>query len=322
MPRNDQISRQWKIIQLLESHKYGMSVPEIARELACHVRTIYRDVEGICFAGFPIFDEKIGGVQKWKLLQNRARGESIPFQTTELIALFIASDHLKAFEDTIFACSLKSALDKIRSTLKPETHVFLAGLAQSFRVGIGGKRDYHKHSETIELVNKAVIDRNSIDIWYKDDAAKRRLDPYHVWFMGGTIYIVAYCHTRKAVRLFVLDRIRKAKLTDAKFTVPTDFSMDKFASDRFRVSGGDGLTTVRIKFNKDLAGYIKEWTWHPSQVIEDEKGGSIILSMDVEGLLEVKGWVLSFGDRAKVLEPKKLALDILKDIKSMTKLYS
>jgi predicted DNA-binding transcriptional regulator YafY len=321
MPRGDQISRQWQILQILEASKMGVSVPEIAGKLSANVRTIYRDMEALELAGFPIYNEGDGGAEKWKFVDGYRCKMPIPLELTEVMSLMLARDHLKAFEGTSFSSALNSAFDKIRATLKPEAHAFLSGLSNSFRVGIGGKRDYNKHAATIELINKALIDRLSIDIRYKDDKAKRTIDPYHVWFMGGTIYIVAYCHTRKAVRLFVLDRIKKAAITDNKFSIPSDFSMDKFSGNRFRVIGGDGLTKVRIRFNKDLAEYIKEWTWHPSQTIEAKRNGSIILTMNIEGLFEVKNWVMSFGKRAKVLEPTKLAKAIQKESLTVAKLY-
>lgn len=321
MPRGDQISRQWQILQILEARRMGVSVPDLATELDCNVRNIYRDMEALEIAGFPIYNEKDDGVEKWKFVEGYKHKMPIPLEMTEIMALVIARDQLKAFDGTVFSNALHQALDKMKATLKPEAHAFMEGLAGSFRVGIGGRRDYHKHADTVELVNKAVVEHRTIIIKYGSNATERKIDPYHVWFMAGTIYIVAHCHKRQNLRLFVIDRIKKAKLTDECFVIPADFSMDDFTGNRFRVTGGDDLTTVRIKFFPDLAGYIKEWIWHPSQVIADEKDGSIILTMNVEGLFEVKNWVLSFGDRAKVLEPKKLANNIYRESQSIGKLY-
>ena len=52
------------------------------------------------------------------------------------------------------------------------------------------------------------------------------------------------------------------------------------------------------------APYIRERTWHPSQKIEAEPGGSIILTR------EVKLWLIGFGVEAEVLEPAELRDDV------------
>src|SRR3989338_6464142 len=125
MPRGDQISRQWQILQILEARQAGVSVPDLASELDSNIRTIYRDMEALGDAGFPIFNEKEDGVERWRFVEGYRRKMPIPLELTELMALAIARDHLKVFEGTVFSTSLQHALEKIRSMLKPEAHVFL-----------------------------------------------------------------------------------------------------------------------------------------------------------------------------------------------------
>jgi len=321
MPRNDQISRQWKIMRLIEQRRFGISVPDIAKELNCNVRTIYRDIEAISYSGFPIFDEKLDGVQVWKSLRGPSQNLQLPLDPTELVALFVARDHLKAFDGTPFASSLKSAFEKMRSTLRPEMQAFVGGLTKVFRVGLAGRKDYSCQQKISETINDAILKKFAVEILYRFDRTMRVIEPYCVWFVGGTIYVVSYCRKRNAMRLFMLDRIKSAKLTDSSFEVPADFSMDDFTKDRFYVFGGDGLHDVRIRFSKGVADAIKETVWHPSQMIDDEQGGSIILRMNVEGLEDVKSWVLSFGRSAKVLQPIELVDEIRKESKAVAALY-
>ncbi len=323
MPRGDQISRQWQILQLLETRRLGVSVPEIAGELDSNVRNIYRDMEALELAGFPIYHDKEDGIEKWRFVEGYKNRTPIPLEMTEIMALVIARDHLKAFDGTVFSGALGHAFEKIKSTLKPESQAFLDGLAKTFKVGIAGKKDYRKYRETIDVINKAVLDRLTVVIRYrsiKKEEIDRRVDPYHIWFMGGTIYIVAYCHERKQVRTFVLDRIVKAKLTDDHFEIPSDFSMEDFTEGKFRVTGGE-KAVVKIRFDSYIAHYVKERAWHPSQSIEEKKDGSVILTMDVEGMMEVRSWVMSFGSHAEVLEPKKFRDDIAKELKSAVAHY-
>jgi len=51
--RGAQLTRQWKILRLLESRRRGLTAAEISAELDATRRTVYRDLEAIQEAGFP-----------------------------------------------------------------------------------------------------------------------------------------------------------------------------------------------------------------------------------------------------------------------------
>jgi predicted DNA-binding transcriptional regulator YafY len=57
MPRGDQLARQWRLIQLIDRPQ-GITVEDAARELACTVRTIWRDLGVLQQAGFPVYTER------------------------------------------------------------------------------------------------------------------------------------------------------------------------------------------------------------------------------------------------------------------------
>ena len=68
MSRGDQLGRQWQIIQTLLSSKRGKSALELSEELECNLRTVYRDLEALQIAGFPICNEREDGKNLWSLL--------------------------------------------------------------------------------------------------------------------------------------------------------------------------------------------------------------------------------------------------------------
>jgi predicted DNA-binding transcriptional regulator YafY len=55
MARGDQLGRQWRIIQTLLTSKIGKSAADLAEEMEANPRTVYRDLEALQVAGFPIF---------------------------------------------------------------------------------------------------------------------------------------------------------------------------------------------------------------------------------------------------------------------------
>ena len=54
-------------------------VHELAKDLGCHPRTVYRDLEALQAAGFPIYTERVEGKNVWSLLDVVKHQIPIPF---------------------------------------------------------------------------------------------------------------------------------------------------------------------------------------------------------------------------------------------------
>jgi len=59
-------------------------------------------------------------------------------------------------------------------------------------------------------------------------AAERRVNPYAVHLHNGTLYLIGYCHMRKDIRSFVVDRMQKIKLAEESFNMPPGFSLEGY----------------------------------------------------------------------------------------------
>ncbi len=54
------------------------------------------------------------------------------------------------------------------------------------------------------------------------------------------------------------------------------------------------------------AGRAGEKVWHKTQTSEPQRGGSLLLRMELSDLREVKRWILSWGSECEVLGPEEL----------------
>lgn len=59
--RGDQLARQWQLIQRLAKSHAGVGLDELAADLDCVRRTVYRDLDALMYAGFPVMSEKRDG---------------------------------------------------------------------------------------------------------------------------------------------------------------------------------------------------------------------------------------------------------------------
>ena len=63
--RGDQLARQWRVIRAIESSSNGLTVAEIAKREETGLRSIYRDLEALQSAGFPLYTEKVDKANRW-----------------------------------------------------------------------------------------------------------------------------------------------------------------------------------------------------------------------------------------------------------------
>jgi len=62
-------------------------------------------------------------------------------------------------------------------------------------------------------------------------------------------YVIGFCLKRKALRTFVLARMKNAKLCATTFEPPADFSIEKHLKNSFGVFTAKGSHTVRLKLD-------------------------------------------------------------------------
>jgi predicted DNA-binding transcriptional regulator YafY len=324
MARGDQLARQWKIIQTLMSSKRGINALDLARELQCHKRTVYRDLVALQEAGFPIYTSTVDRKSMWSFLDTAQHSIPIPFSLTELMALYFSRGMMKVLKDTVFYDSLETLFDKIKTTLPQEYIEYLGQVEKSLEVRAKPYKQYGKLREIITRVSEAVFQKKVVEIVYyamsRKKVTRRRVAPYKIWFFNGTFYLIGNCDLREDIRVFALDRIKTIELTDEEFEMPGDFNIDDFMKSSFGVFHGEPVR-VRIWFAADIADYIHEKIWHDTQNIEPQQDGSIIFEAEVAGTEEIKFWILKWGAKARVLAPDSLCEEIRLEAENMLKNY-
>lgn len=324
MARGDQLARQWRMLQILIGSRRGKAVSELAGEIGCHPRTAYRDLEALQIAGFPLYTDRKEGKNRWALLESARRHFPLPLSLSELMALYLSRRLLGAMKDTVFSDALESLFDKIRATLPPPTVSYIDRIAETLRVRSRGYRHSGAGTVAVDRIHEAILQRQSLDIVYytmsraRED--RRRVDPYKLWFFDGAFYLIGYCHLRKGIRIFALDRIRDVADTGAAFETVEAFDSDRLMESSFGVFLGEPAK-VRIRFSREVAGYITERIWHEDQVITARKDGGVDFEATVAGTEEIKFWVLGWGRHAEVLAPDRLRREIAEEVESMQRRY-
>ena len=78
---------------------------------------------------------------------------------------------------------------------------------------------------------------------------------------------------------------------------------------------------VRLHFKPLVAANVAEVRWHKTQKVTWQDDRSIIFEVRVDGLGEIFWWILGYGDRVEVLQPKTLRNRVRKAAKNMLQQY-
>ena len=265
MARGDQLARQWTIIQSLQTDPNGKTVTDLAAILDCHTRTVYRDLEALQQAGFPIYNDREQGSTRWRLLATARLKVPIPFSLTELMALYFSRDLLQVLRGTVLSEAIETLFHKIQTTLPPETETYLAAFQQSVRVGTHPRQSTPAQGAVFEEINQAISAQKILSMEYftmsRQRSGTRKVAPYRLWFFNGAFYLIAFCYKRTDVRVFAVDRIRSIYPIDETFAPP---GIDRHGSPdgdkfwRFHRRDGDGPGALhapggRLYTRKNLA---------------------------------------------------------------------
>jgi predicted DNA-binding transcriptional regulator YafY len=324
MARGDQLARQWKIIQALIASRRGKSVPELADMVECHTRTVYRDLEALQVAGFPVTTERDGHRMVWSLLDSPHPPLPLPLSLPELLALYFGRRLAGALKGTVFHDALESLFEKIKALLPGEMIQQLERAQAGLSVGTTPVKPHAAYRGMIDIVNRALARRRRLDMTYQAmrgrAETRRRVSPYRLLFFDGAFYVIGYCSLRQGIRVFAMDRIKRLDLTDEPFDLPADLTVDDVLKPSFGVFLGPA-TRVRVRFAAEAAGYLSEKTWHASQKLMPQRDGSMIFEAEVAGTEEIKRWILTWGSRATVLAPESLREEMRREADAMKRNY-
>ena len=323
MPRNDQITRQWHLLRRLENTR-GLTLPELVEavpdDYPKNARTVRRDLEALEAVGFPLVTDRHNGQTRWRLIEGFRNIPALGFSATELMALTFSRKLLQPLEGTEIQAALNSALNKVASALPPQGHEYIRALDNLFSIGFGPHKNYQRYTKTVDLITQAIDKTRTAQIRYfsasRGSTSRREVDPYRLWYAAGGLYLIAYCHLRKDVRLFAVERIRSITLTDHPYQMPLGFDVEEYVQDALMIMRGRRIE-VELLFSKTAAAWVKDKLWHTSQETFLMKDGRLRMALKVADTDELVGWILSFGSQVRVVSPDSLRVKAREEAKKV-----
>jgi proteasome accessory factor B len=152
-----------------------------------------------------------------------------------------------------------------------------------------------------------------LDIVYdpgSGDSRRTRVRPYLLEPLatGRSIYLIGHDETAGAMRTYKVERIRQAILTLDTYEIPDDFDPAKYLAYSWGIWSSDQAppVEVRLRFDPVVADRVRESVWHRTQQLADLPDGGVEMVVQVAGIIEIRPWILSWGNQVEVMAPEEL----------------
>ncbi|QLP97507.1 MAG: YafY family transcriptional regulator [Rhodoblastus sp.] len=203
-------ARLLDLVQALRRRRAPAPGRELAEELGVSLRTLYRDVETLRAQGAAVEGEAgVGYVLR--------PGFTLPplmFTQDEIAALSLGLRWVAKQGDAALGAAARDALAKIAAVLPPERD---DALASATLIPVAPRFD--DAAARLPVLRAALSARRKLELDYVDaggSVSLRVVWPTAIGFFDAALVLAAWCELRADFRHFRLDRIRDARMLDAR----------------------------------------------------------------------------------------------------------
>ncbi len=161
-----------------------------------------------------------------------------------------------------------------------------------------------------QQVSHATLTRQQVRISYfnrsRGIATERTISPQRLVFYRGNWYLDSWCHLREALRSFAVDSIQAAEMLPAVAKEIGEETLDAHLGAGYGIFSGTAEQVAVLRFDPEVAAWVRSEVWHARQVQEEESTGHLILRVPYAKEHELVMDILRWGQNVQVLAPNSL----------------
>ncbi len=283
-----------------------VTAPYLAERFEVSRRTINRDVEDLCRAGIPIMT--MPGAGGGITIMENYKIDRTVFTTREMQDILAGLRSLDSVSGTNQYGLLMEKLSPGGSDFMEGNQSVLIDLSSWYKADLAPK---------IEIIRAAIDGRQELEFLYfsPKKEGKRRMEAYYLIFRWSSWYVWGWCTLCRDFRLFKLNRMAELSLCGVSYK-PRKVSLPDLKNERIFPGG------IRVK-----AVFEPECKWRLVEefgldCFEEQKDGRLLFHADYTDKDNLISWLLTFGDRAKLLEPADVQKEMREIIENMRKQYA
>jgi predicted DNA-binding transcriptional regulator YafY len=179
--------------------------------------------------------------------------------------------------------------------------------------------------EWFEVVAGALLQRRELRLRYhsrgRNLVSERVVSPQRLVHYRDTWYLDAWCHARKDLRTFAIDRIREAKERSEPAKDVPDKDLDEHLASSYGIFSGKPNKTAVLRFSAERARWVADERWHPRQVGQFLTDGRYELRIPYRDARELVMDILRHGPEVEVIEPDALRESVVLKLREALRLY-
>ncbi|NND35209.1 MAG: WYL domain-containing protein [Saprospiraceae bacterium] len=246
--------------------------------------------------------------------------QKFPLSKDDIFELEYALSILKNFKGFQNATGIENIITKLEHTVtlqeasKKEIIHFDHSLNEPGQKWLHMLYDFIQQENAIRIVYQP---------FYLDEPYERVISPYIIKEYDNRWFLICWDHIRKDIRNFALDRLVNISKEPVRFHHDTTFDAKQFFENIIGVTLPEQgkIEEIIFEVSADDAKYLITKPLHVSQKRLEDNKQKAVFSIRVIPNFELESILLSFGDRLRVRQPRKLKKRLLERIKKQLQLY-
>ena len=296
-------TRLLTLLELLQARgRIGGS--ELAERLQVDERSVRRYVTMLQDLGIPITSER-GRYGGYRL----RRGFKLPplmFTEDEALAVTLGLITGRQFGAVGATAAFEGALAKVERVLPETVRQELRAVQESVTIDVPFGSVATAAADSMICFSLAARGRKRLRIRYRSGSrdTSRAVDPYGIVYRNGRWYAVGWCHLRSDIRVFRLDRVQEAELTDETFTPPDGFDIREHLYRSLATAYSDWSVEVLLKAPIEEC---RRWVSPIVGSLEETPRG-VLLRSRADSLAWMAHYLMGLRWPVVVLQPPELLL--------------
>ena len=314
----DRLQRIYKLHQIISSHRMPVPHSVLQEKIECSRATVSRIIQELRgYFNAPLqYDRERNGYYYALKPGETFELPGVWFSASELYAMLTAQQLLEQAQPGLFELQIKPLKQRIEKLLAAQHG---NGSEIAFRVRILRMAGRNVQPENFQTVAGALLQRRRLAISYhgrgNDQTSQREISPQRLTHYRDNWYLDAFCHVRKDLRSFAVERISDAKvLKSACHGVPEKLLDAHFASS-YGIFAGRPLHQAVLRFTSERARWVADEHWHPEQKGTFLEDGSYELQILYSDSREMVMDILKHGAEVQVVSPDSLREEVILQLK-------
>jgi predicted DNA-binding transcriptional regulator YafY len=318
--RHEKAGGLLELARSLAASAEGLTLEEMAREAGVGRRTAERMRDAL-WTLFPQMEELADPPTKRFRIPHGLDGLFQSPNAEELVELSKAAEQLLAAGAPSRAEALRTLEKKIRSAMRSGALRRLGpdveALARAETIAVQAGPRPAEDPQLIAAIRQAVMAMRAIRFRYRGGSRQgqaRDVAPYGIMFGRANYLVGAELGAGDGEpRNYRLDRIEALEVLERSAAPPPAFNLQDYANRSFGIYQGE-VQEIVLSVAPEAAEDALGWRFHPSQVIEPQADGSVVVRFWSTGLLELAWHLFTWGDRVRVVRPDALRAVLVQEL--------